>query len=192
MTRGQFGLDGALTLPQPVHGRVDLVGADALEIEVGHQGGVAPPLGRGQLRTGVHDAGEYQRVGDVALFARRTQQLGQTQRLGHDTDRAEVSVRQRTGQLQPRSRHHERLAGQSGPQRLEGGGGQGRDVAERLVTDLAPVAKAAPQQVRDRLAVLPVLRLILAHDSGYVDRTILPRHAVILPHSPYDVTTYLG
>ncbi len=50
------------------------------------------------------------------------------------------------------------------------------------MADLAPVAKAAAQQVRDRLAVLAILRLILAHDSGYVDRTILPSHTIILPH----------
>src|SRR5271170_253579 len=101
-------------------------------------------------------------------------------------------MRQRTGQLQPRPRHHERLAGQTRPQRLEGVGRQGRDVTERLVADLAPVTKAAPQQVRDRLAVLPVLRLILAHDSGDVDRRILPCHTVILPHPLSDVTYSLG
>jgi hypothetical protein len=102
MALGQFGLDGPLTFAQPVHGRVDLVGADPFKTEIGHQGGVAPPLGRGQLRAGMHDPGEDQRVGDVALFARRPQQLGQTQRLRHDTDRGHMTVRQRTGQLQPR------------------------------------------------------------------------------------------
>ena len=192
MAGGQFGLDGTLTFPQPVHGRVDLIGADRPEFEISHQGGVTPPLRRGQLRTGTHDAGEDQRVGDVALFARRSQQLGQTQRLGHDPDRGQVSMRQRTGQLQPRAGHHERLAGQAGPQRLEGGRGQSRDVAEGFVTDLAPVAKAAAQQMRDRLAVLPVLRLILAHDPGDVDRTILPSHTVILPYPLSDITIILA
>ena len=99
---------------------------------------------------------------------------------------------QRTGQLEPRAGHHEGLAGQAGPQRLEGGGGQGRDVAQRLVADLAPSAKAAPQQVRDRLAVLPILRLILAHHTGDVDRTLLPSHTVFY-HTPLtNVTYYLG
>ena len=126
----------------------------------------------------MHHPGQDQRVGDVALFARRSQQL--------DADRGDLAMTETAARcpwdservrLEPRAGHHERLAGQAGPQRLEGGGGQGRDVAEGLVTDLAPGANAAAQQVRDRLAVLAVLRLILAHDSGDVDRTILPCHS---------------
>ena len=131
-----------LGVPQPVHGRVDLVGANRAELEVGHQGGVAPPFRRGQLRTGVHDPGEDQRVGDVALFTRRSQQLGQTQRLRHDLDRGQVTVGQRAGEFETRAGDDERLASQRGPQRLEGSRGQRRDIAKRFVADLAPVRES--------------------------------------------------
>ena len=56
MALGQSVLDRPLTFPQPVHGRVDLVGADPSQTQIGHQAGVAPPPGRAQIGTGApHD-----------------------------------------------------------------------------------------------------------------------------------------
>ena len=60
------------------------------------------------------------------------------------------------------------------------------------MADLALGAKAAAQQVRDRLTLLAILGLILAHDSGDVYRTILPCHTANLSYSQPKVNNYLG
>src|SRR5665213_196327 len=103
-----------------------------------------------------------------------------------------MTVRQRTSEFEPGAGNHEGLSGQARPQRLEGGSGQRRDIAERLVMDLSLLAKAAAQQVRDRLTLFAILRLVLAHYSGDVNRTFLPCHAVIVSDSLTNVTYYLG
>src|SRR5665647_2428780 len=53
---------------------------------------------------------------------------------------------------------------------------QRRQVRQRLVPHLRPVAVRAPQQVGHRLATGPILGHVLLRNLGYVHRTCLHRH----------------
>ena len=68
-------LDPRLATPQPVHGAVDVVGGDVLECEVAFERGVGPPLGGRELGTRVHHARQNERVGDIALTTRGSEQV---------------------------------------------------------------------------------------------------------------------
>ena len=185
-------LDGPLTLAQPVHGRVDLIGANRGELEIGLQGGVAPPLRRGQLRTRMHHPGQDHRVGDVAFFTRRPQQLAQTQRLGHDRDRSQVSVGQRTSQIEPRASDHQGLAAESGLDGLNDLFGEVREIGQGLVAHLGPLAHRTTKQVRLIGALIAVFANVVATGCGHMHRTATPGHKGILPDPPPRVNVFSG
>src|SRR5664280_880650 len=69
---GQRGLDGVLALEKPIHRRIRLVGADLGQAEVSGQGGVGPPAGGGQLRTGPADSRDVAVALIVARVCRPT------------------------------------------------------------------------------------------------------------------------
>ena len=188
----QGGLDRALALTEPVHGGIDLVGANVNQSEVVEQGGIGPPLGGGELGAGMDHPGENEGIGDIALFALRTEQLLEPQRLGHSGNRRQMPVGKRAQDLHPFSRHHQRLARQGGAQGFERGLGKSRDVAEGFVADLAILAIAAAQQVGDRLAALSVLGLVLAYDPGDMNRACLPSRKGIVAHPCREQKYYLG
>src|SRR6266571_3462620 len=77
-----------------------------------------------------------------------------------------MTMGQRAHHFQILTGDHEGLAGQRGPDQLDGLGRQRGDVAERVVADLAAFPVGAPQQVRD---VLPVL--VPAHNPGDMNST---------------------
>src|ERR1700722_6338410 len=103
-----------------------------------------------------------------------------------------MTMGKRTGELETRAGDHQGLSGQGGAQCRKGRSGQCRDVAQRLVVDLAPLAEAAAQEMRNRLPLLTVLGLILAHHLGDVDRALLPCHTATLPRLFVSAWYYLG
>jgi hypothetical protein len=84
-----------------------------------------------------------------------------------------VPVRERAFDLKRLACGHELLTGERPAHELDHALGQVREVAERLVLDLAALAVTAPQQVGDVDAVL-VPRL----DSGYVSGSSSARHRI--------------
>ena len=57
MAACQFVLDSALAFQQPVHGRIQLVYAGIVNLELLDQGGVVPPSAGGEFGVGADDAG---------------------------------------------------------------------------------------------------------------------------------------
>jgi hypothetical protein len=144
---GEFLLDRLLPVLQPVHRGVGFVGGRVFDAEVGAEGRVRPPGDRGQLRAGVHDAGDDQGQGNVALPPGGTEQRGQAELRGHRVNRGDVPVRQR-----PRDGDRglpggdEDLALQRGLDRVHHGRRHLRQARQGLVPDLAAVAVGVTQQ----------------------------------------------
>ncbi len=64
---GQLALDAPLALQEPVHGRVEILGHGAADVEVVGQGGGAPPAGGGEPGVGLEDAGRDEGADEGAL-----------------------------------------------------------------------------------------------------------------------------
>ena len=174
MSSGQGCLDGVLTAHQPVHRRVHLVGAHVLEPQVLDEGRVVPPGDRRQFRLRVHDSSEHQRVGDVAFFAGRAEEVFQSQDLGLAGHGGEVVVGARAHQLEVLTGDEERLARQPGPQRLDELGRQVREVGERLVAHGLSDPDRTAQEVGLVVALDPIGPGVVATRGRDVHRTAVP------------------
>ena len=175
---GQFRLDRVLPVLQPVHRRVDVIGAGIGDAEVAAEGSVVPPGQGGQLGARPGHPGDDQGQGQVPLAARRAQQGGQAQRAGHRVHGGDVPVRQRPGDgdrlgggdqlaaLQPRVDQVDDVVRQRG------------QVGDGLVLDCAAVAVGAPQ-VRRGVVLAAALLVHVAGlaDSDYVDFPAGSRHS---------------
>ena len=186
MPARQRRLDPRLRGAQPVEGRVELLGGDRAELErrperVARGRRIQRP-GGGELGRGVEESRHDQRQGQPppALRAARQQPL-QPDLPRRPQRRQHVPVGQRTHDLQPRARRHQRLAAQHRPQRLDLGGRPLAQIGERAVPDLGAVAKALPQQDRGR-------RTTVRHD-GDVHAQIRPYNLTLVKQKHHIIMT---
>jgi len=144
----QLVLDRILPGEQPVHGAVELVLAGIGHAEILGQGSAAPPARRRQLGVGRHDAGRDHGYDQVGLAARpRAEQARDVEPAHGAQHRGGVAVRPGGDDLEALAGRHERLAAQGPAHDVDQAVGQMREVAQRLVLDLAVLAKAAAQQM---------------------------------------------
>jgi hypothetical protein len=149
VARRQLLLDLVLARQQPVHRRVQIVLVGSGHAEVRGQRRGVPPARRGQLRMRRHDACSYHRQHPVALGrSLGGDQLSQAQAPHGSGHRLHMAMRARGGDLEGLRQRHEGFALQRAANDLDQRLGQVRQVAQRLVLDLAVFAIAAPQQVR--------------------------------------------
>jgi len=177
---GQLGLDGVLAAQQPVHRLIDLVGGRPRDAQVVPEGDIIPPADRGQLGRRPGHPGDDQRIGQVALAARRPEQARQPQRSCLRVKRGHVPVRQRPGHLQAGVRVDQRLAGQRQPDRLDRVVGQVRQVGQGLLAHLAAVAVGTAQQVPLVDPLRPVSQYLMATRRLHMHRACSPCHEQIL------------
>ena len=177
---GQLLLDVILAGDQPVHRGVDVVGGRAGHAQVGAEGHVVPPAGRGQLGRRAQDPRDDQRVGQVPLRAGRAEQGREAERAGHRVHGGGVPVRQRPGDLERGARVDQGRAGQHRADRGDRLGRQVRQVRQGLLADLAAVPERAAQQVPLVARHRPVLTHLMATGGFHVHRACPACHRAIL------------
>jgi len=97
---------------------------------------------------GRHDAGRDHGHDEIGLAARpRAEQAGDLEPAHGAQHRGGVAVRPGGDDLEALAGRHERLAAQRPADDVDQAVGQMREVAQRLVLDLAVLAKAAAQQM---------------------------------------------
>ncbi len=149
VARGELLLDRVLAREQPVHRRVQVVLVRVGHAEVRCQRGGVPPARGGQLRVRRDDARGHHRQHQLALArGLAAQQRREVQALHRQRHGVHMAVRGRADDLERLAQRHEGLALQRAANDLDQRLGQMRQVAQRLVLDLAVLAVAAPQQVR--------------------------------------------
>jgi len=89
------GLDRVLSLIEPVHRAIELVGAHLTEAEVGPDGRIAEQPGSSQLGTRLGRPGGDETHHDVSLATRGSDHLGQLQLLYHGETRSDMAVQKR-------------------------------------------------------------------------------------------------
>ena len=141
---GEFLLDGLLPGGEPVHRRIDLVGASRGNTEVGGEGGVLPPPRRGQLRTGPADPGDDQRQRQIPGAAGRAQQARQAERPSLRGDRGDMPVGQGPHDRRLRVRGHQLFPAQSGDDRLDHMIRQCGKVRDRFLVDFRALTPRPP------------------------------------------------
>jgi hypothetical protein len=172
---GEGGLDAGLAGEQPVHGAVHVVGRRLCDAQVLGERGRLPPARRGQLGSRPARPCHHERERQVPLGAGRAQDLGQAELPGHCPNRGYVAVGQAAFYGHGLARADEGFAREHPPEGLDRLGGQGREVREGLMVDLAALTEGPPQQ---EAHVLPVL--VLAHDLGDVHSLRMACHRHIL------------
>jgi hypothetical protein len=184
---GQGALDPVLAGDEPVHGPVELLGPGPLDPELLAQRGERELAGGRELgargEEALADHGHHQ----VALPTGRAQ--GALEPRG--PERAQDDRRRPVGQraLDPQALGGRQVAlpSQGPAHQLHHLAGQVREVAQRLVLDLAGLAVASPEQMGDVLAVL-----VAPPDGGYVDRAASPSHALSYGLRPSPVNDFTG
>ena len=135
---GQLALDALLALQQPVHGGVQVLGAGVAQAEVVGQAGGVPPAGGGELGLGAQDAGGDHGADEVALGgwlgSEEAGEIKAAERLQHGQDGA---VGARADDLEAVGGVAEGLAGQMGPEQVDGGIGEVGEIGKGLFLDPA-------------------------------------------------------
>ncbi len=182
---GERRLDPRLAGEQPVHRREQLRLARVRNREFRAERRQRELARRGQLRAGPQQPLTDHRQAEIALPARPAREHPlQPEPARRAQHRGDMPVRQRALDPQRLLGGHERLTGKSPLDQLDHVPRQVREVAERLVLDLAALAVAAPQQ--RRLVHLP---LVVATRRRHVHRTRSPWHTRIMPAAPDEQPT---
>ena len=181
----QPGLDAVLLAGQPVHRRVDVIGAGPVHAQVGAQGGVGPPGQGGQLGAGPDHPGDDQGHRQVPARPGRAEQGGQPQLGGHRVHGGGVPVRQRPGDRHRLAGRDQLLALQPGVDQVDHVVRQRGQVGHGLVLDLAAIAVGAAQVRRGVvLAAALLVDVPGLGDSDYVDFPASSSHNQIIATRP--------
>jgi len=149
-------LDPLLPLQQPVKRPVQLVGVNALDRELLRQRRLRERPRAGQLRARrQHLLADHRQHPRALRRQRAVEQPHQPEPTRHPEHGSDLAVRQRARDLELLDPDQEALAGEPPAHQLDQLLGQVREVADRLVADLAALAVGTAQQVRD---VFPAAR----------------------------------